>query len=354
MSQTPEFSIISTVYNNVSTMARFLDSVLDAVESFDYEFVIVDNYSNDGTYEVLKNFTLMYPQIRLYRYRCTRGRGIKTAFQLSKGRYIIYVSNTDEVRDPLTLRLIVEAYLKWFRGEVLLPLIFPREVLEVACWRDLNRAEDVELLANVFLNSKVNTLPITTNVDVDDRRTRVLYTPLFLPTDWHREKRYAEGLWKYLSRFIRNKMDMVCGGGYNIRKVIQMYRYAKRKSIPWVFASTVYHFFFILLNKLRRVKIFHADPNLTNYHFVTYMQVMTMIDPIQFGFHSQAISLPNLNEHSAELISRFRPDIVSELNMIRERLHGVRSTTDDSLTYLEIPKVYRYSGIFTKKRGGRD
>ncbi|MEM3607108.1 MAG: glycosyltransferase family A protein, partial [Candidatus Bathyarchaeia archaeon] len=44
-------SIYGTVYNNVKYIKRCLDSLVKALPNFDdeYELVIVDNYSTDGT-----------------------------------------------------------------------------------------------------------------------------------------------------------------------------------------------------------------------------------------------------------------------------------------------------------------
>ena len=54
----PFTSIYGTVYNNAKYIRNCLASLIQALPDFDedYELVIVDNYSTDGTFKILKNF----------------------------------------------------------------------------------------------------------------------------------------------------------------------------------------------------------------------------------------------------------------------------------------------------------
>ncbi|MEM3806038.1 MAG: glycosyltransferase [Desulfurococcus sp.] len=51
-----DVSFIATVYNSVDTVSVSLQSVIEIIEklpNLDFEIVIVDNFSHDGTYEKL-------------------------------------------------------------------------------------------------------------------------------------------------------------------------------------------------------------------------------------------------------------------------------------------------------------
>ena len=61
----PNISIYATVYNNFSKVKESLNSIIKQFPDFSasFEFVIVDNYSNDGTWgyckSLLKNIKIL-------------------------------------------------------------------------------------------------------------------------------------------------------------------------------------------------------------------------------------------------------------------------------------------------------
>jgi len=84
-----EYSFLSTIYNNVNRVKVCLDSILAAVSGLDFEIVIVDNYSTDGSFEVLKEYARLNSNIRILRCNCLRGLGRQIAFENSKGKYVV-------------------------------------------------------------------------------------------------------------------------------------------------------------------------------------------------------------------------------------------------------------------------
>jgi len=69
----PLISIYATVYNNAYIVEQSITSLIKALPNFEenYELVIVDNFSTDGTWEKLQKLKRPHPNIRLYRYRCS-------------------------------------------------------------------------------------------------------------------------------------------------------------------------------------------------------------------------------------------------------------------------------------------
>ena len=55
MNSTPFFSIITPVFNASKTIKKTIESVIQQSNS-DYEYIIVDACSNDGTSEIIKSY----------------------------------------------------------------------------------------------------------------------------------------------------------------------------------------------------------------------------------------------------------------------------------------------------------
>lgn len=89
----PEVSVILPAYNASLTIRDTIKSILN--QSFkDFELIIINDGSTDGTAEVLKNFT--DDRIRLFNFKNrglpeSRNRGIKKA----KGKYISFIDADD-------------------------------------------------------------------------------------------------------------------------------------------------------------------------------------------------------------------------------------------------------------------
>jgi len=68
-----DFSFLSTIYNNVNRVNICLDSILYATDGLDVEIIIVDNFSTDGSFEILQKYAHSNPNIRIFRQECSRG-----------------------------------------------------------------------------------------------------------------------------------------------------------------------------------------------------------------------------------------------------------------------------------------
>lgn len=156
----PKYSVCMTCFNEVSTVRESLNSLLGQLTD-DYEVVIVDNFSKDGTYEKLREFEQSH-QVKVIRRRCSRGLGRQIAFENASGKYIISNLDLDDVFLPV-LEEIVALYHEKANQRVLaifnsssLPnlatewvqnvTIGPRELIaSLGGWRDLNIFEDWDI-----------------------------------------------------------------------------------------------------------------------------------------------------------------------------------------------------------------
>lgn len=155
----PTYAICITHRNNVATVRKSLESILTQIDD-KFEVVVVDSFSNDGSFEVLQKFH-DEGAIRLMRRKCSRGLGRQIAFENSKGEYVIANMDLDDTFRPV-LSKTLDFYLAKTKGKVLrvtdamkgsdVPwhrqavTIAPRGVVSsVGGWRDLNWGEDWDL-----------------------------------------------------------------------------------------------------------------------------------------------------------------------------------------------------------------
>jgi teichuronic acid biosynthesis glycosyltransferase TuaG len=91
-----KISIITPAYNSAAYIAETIESVLE--QTYDnWEMIIVDDYSTDSTYRVVKNFCEKDERIILIRLEENSGAALarNTALQNAKGRFITYLDSDD-------------------------------------------------------------------------------------------------------------------------------------------------------------------------------------------------------------------------------------------------------------------
>jgi glycosyltransferase involved in cell wall biosynthesis len=87
-----ELSIIVPAYNEVENIPDLLEETAQVIsnQKRDWEVVLVDDGSTDGTYEVATNLTPNYPFLKVTRNRTNMGKteAILTGLANSKGRFV--------------------------------------------------------------------------------------------------------------------------------------------------------------------------------------------------------------------------------------------------------------------------
>ena len=63
---TAKISVIMPVYNTASFLKEAIDSILNQT-FIDFEFIIIDDFSDDWSYEILKNYQEKDNRIKLFR-----------------------------------------------------------------------------------------------------------------------------------------------------------------------------------------------------------------------------------------------------------------------------------------------
>lgn len=95
----PFFSIVMPVYNAASFIAEAIESVF--AQSFDdWELVIVDDCSTDGSYDIASGYLAKSHNVRLYRRERNSGSAFaprKQAVMASRGSYVVSLDADDTI-----------------------------------------------------------------------------------------------------------------------------------------------------------------------------------------------------------------------------------------------------------------
>lgn len=104
-----KLSILIPVYNEIRTLERLLDSVLNAPLPCERELVIVDDGSTDGSRDVLRTYNQRHDCIRLFFHKKNGGKGaaIRTAIRQMSGDWAI-IQDADLEYDPRDYEKLIQ------------------------------------------------------------------------------------------------------------------------------------------------------------------------------------------------------------------------------------------------------
>ncbi len=108
----PELSILMPVYNEAGTVERAIEEVLDADLPVEFELVVVDDGSTDGTREILRRRE--WPdRVRVFEHDANRGKGaaVRTALSHARGR-MSAIFDADLEYEPADLATLMAPLLR--------------------------------------------------------------------------------------------------------------------------------------------------------------------------------------------------------------------------------------------------
>lgn len=101
-----KLSIIIPVYNEEATIKQILQMVEDVDVGLEKEIIIIDDYSSDGTREILKKYKDKY--IVIYHEKNSgKGRAIRTGLARASGEWVV-IQDADLEYEPADLKKLLE------------------------------------------------------------------------------------------------------------------------------------------------------------------------------------------------------------------------------------------------------
>lgn len=200
--------IYGTVFNN----ARFVKDSIKSMDKLNIEkkFLIVDNYSSDGTYEILTELKSKY-NIELKRVKCSRGKGRQIAMEMayndSTQNDLFMYFDLDTVYTD-TFAAMINHLIRFIDQKTVCVygmLSFKSANFDVP-WRDLNYGEDWERAAH-FIYKDYNYVKLKDDSGFSINESYI----------GHRERRYAKGYFLY-KRWLRTTIDAIKGWNINSYK----------------------------------------------------------------------------------------------------------------------------------------
>jgi glycosyltransferase involved in cell wall biosynthesis len=135
----PLISIVIPSYNKARFIGRTLDSILRQNYS-NYEIIVQDGGSTDGTYEIISKYAKKYPEIFKVESKNDKGQtnAINIGLKKAKGEIATYI-NADDVYKAGTFSEVARMYQKnpealWFAGQGTLIDSKGRETAQFATW----------------------------------------------------------------------------------------------------------------------------------------------------------------------------------------------------------------------------
>ena len=108
-----EATVVIPVHNRVKTIRDAVVSVLIQKTSFRFNLIVVDNYSTDGTSEILNEYALQGKLLHLIPERKDLGIGgcwNEAAFHPDCGKFIVQLDSDDLYLDENTLQTLVDKF----------------------------------------------------------------------------------------------------------------------------------------------------------------------------------------------------------------------------------------------------
>ncbi|MCP4152031.1 MAG: glycosyltransferase family 2 protein [bacterium] len=96
-----KLSIVVPVFNEEKTVETLVKTVLEVPLTLEKEIVLIDDYSGDGTFEIITRLEAEHSQVRVYKNEKNMGKGfsVRRGFEEATGDIII-VQDADLEYDP--------------------------------------------------------------------------------------------------------------------------------------------------------------------------------------------------------------------------------------------------------------
>ena len=112
-------TVVTAVYNGEDYIKETIDSVLKCAAAVDFEYIVVNDGSTDGTLEILKQYS---DRITVMSHdNCGESESVTRAFESASGDFLLVVS----ADDPLLTADLFKNVFEWFKNDPNLVAVYP-------------------------------------------------------------------------------------------------------------------------------------------------------------------------------------------------------------------------------------
>lgn len=107
MNPSPLVSVCLITYNHSEYICEAIDSILMQQVNFSWEIIIADDFSSDGTREIVLDYERKYPELIKLLFQKKNvggGRNFVDLINSASGKYVAYIEGDDYWTDPLKLQ----------------------------------------------------------------------------------------------------------------------------------------------------------------------------------------------------------------------------------------------------------
>lgn len=280
-------NLYATVYNNVTTIEESIKSIFDS----SYEITIVDNYSNDGTWEKLNYIKKDY-NLKLYQYKSSRGKGRDYALKhTTEGSYTAYF-DLDNYYNSNFHKLLNYGYSQGKKtiASLYSLMILRDPLLGKGGWRNLYTAEDSEIFARIKSDYYVPAIPFINGY----------------PSENNSESRYAKHF-KYYVRRIRLGVDLIRGEGFTLDDTFNYFKFYY-KANPFFTRLALSSIFTV--GKFK--KIYKYDKNVNNSILENRQFLDSFLDTKEVGILDDYFCFP---------LERWAKELESSVELLLHKLN---------------------------------
>lgn len=170
----PYVGVCTTNYNCGAVLERHIESVYHALRGLEFEYIVVDSFSTDQSWEILERSERERSNFRVMRRKCKRGEGRNIAYRQSRAPYILSV-DTDTVYHGRLGDFLVAYFSRPDLASTAVKAgglqgIYPRQVLDaVGGWGNLN-CDDWDLTVRIWKKGLgIKVYPVSLGDNIKDR-----------------------------------------------------------------------------------------------------------------------------------------------------------------------------------------